>query len=234
MRLKIWLAGLLTLLPLPALADVTARYAAGPSIVTVEAADNGDSRFEIDAEIQLWIIRHDGVDYAVTRDSAGVERVTRADGVMAVLFSTQNPPPYPRFDAIEGGPGTLAGYPGTLWRFGPHGEEPVELLMSSDPRLVPVGNVFRQLVALLAGAANTEVDADAFRQMFARGTPLRIESVEQLGPDEHPQLLIALESVGFSRIDPVRFALPGPVIPAEDFVKLLPSLVPGTASTRTY
>lgn len=221
---KLLLAGLL-LLPLPAFADVTAHYAVGSSTITVEAADNGDSRFAIDSMLKVSFIRHDGVDYMVARDSEGVDRVTRADGAFAALIG-QMPPPGKdmTFETSIVGNDTLVGYSGALWRYGPLGEPPLELLMSPDPRLARIGDAFRSMIDLIIGVTGSTLGPDQLRQVFAAGTPLRVSS---MNPDK-TEVLIALESVNMAAIDPTRFTLPGPVMPAADFAKLLapPGTVP--------
>ncbi|MCW3847132.1 hypothetical protein OF829_07760 [Sphingomonas sp. LB-2] len=211
------------LLPAPALADVTARYGIGSSMLTIEADDGGDWRFQVSGKTPILILRHDGIDYVVLTDSTDKVSVTRLDAVLAVFFGKVPPPPEGQAFKLEAGPtDRVAGYSGTAWRFGPEGEPPIELLMSADPVLTPIGDVFRHLagmgvdglVPLLKADANV---ADLIRALFAKGTPLRLRPPET----DRDRFLIELASVSTAEIDPARFVLPGPEISAEQFFDAL-------------
>jgi hypothetical protein len=223
-------------LPAPALADVTARYdAGGGHRVTVEVADNGDSRLQIDARMSLGIIHHDGVDYVVLRDGKGVDRVTRGDAILPLILGSppdqlgENPI---TFLSTKGGSETLGGYSGTLWSFGPRGEPPLDYLNSPDPRLAPIGKVFRGLAEILAGALGPVVlDPEQLRRVFAGGTPIRMTAKKADGSYD---LMITLQSVSMDRTDPARFALPGPEMSAQDFVALVMRPDPNPASGVHY
>ena len=206
------LARAAALLPAPALADVTARYTFRDAKIVIEAADNGNSRVDIDGKHRLWIVRRDGIDYVVLRDSDGEEHAALAEGAFARLLGP-TPQAAMAVDAVMGGSDTVAGYSGTVWQFGPRGEAPIELLMSPDPRLAPIGAVCLRLVEPIFGRY---FDREALRKLFAAGTPLRI------GPAGLPaEQLILFESASFDPVDPKRFAVPGPLIPAADLADLL-------------
>ena len=208
------------LLPAPALADITARYdAGGGRQIVIEVADNGDSRVQIDALIVLTIIHRDGADYVVMRDMDGMEHVARADAVLAVAVG---PPPDKAgenplvFESHRGGSDSVLGYAGVLWTFGPRGETPIEFLISPDPRLIPIGNVFRNWAELIIGATGPMVfDPESFRPIFAEGTPVRISALTASGPAGE---VIALQSVSMEAVNPARFTLPGPVLAPEQFL----------------
>lgn len=212
------------LLPAPALADVTARYAAGASRITVEAADSGDWRFEISGKLELIVIHKGGEDFFAIRDSQDRLRVTRAPAALTALLG---PPPagdHPMvFEALRGAPDTLAGYSGARWTFGPHGEAPMSLLMSPDPRLAPIGTVFRGLAELIIGASGEQLGPAQLRLLFASGTPLRIGSPTDA---KGPVFMVALESVSMAAIDRSRFDLPGEVLTGEAFSAFVPRLFP--------
>ena len=115
------------LLPAPALADVTANYAAHGARFVVEVDEGGNSRAGIDGKFAL--IRRDGVDYFVLYARDGTPHVTRADAAL-VAFGKKSPPPTAKWrtELTAGGNAVVAGYPGTVWRFGPAGDaSPLEL-----------------------------------------------------------------------------------------------------------
>jgi hypothetical protein len=219
-----WLLPILALLlPLPALADVTARYAAERDVLTVEVADNGASRAGIDGKFVL--LRRDGVDYIILPDHDGVLRVARADAALAAFVAHKGPPPQGgKWSATPGMAATVAGYAGTLWRFGPDDDTSMELLMSLDPALAPVGEVFRHVAEAVAVGVMGKSPEDgglmaALYALAANGTPIRIREFPRLGSSE-PQIgkpRIRLESVSGAPIDPHRFDLPGPVLEADAF-----------------
>jgi hypothetical protein len=204
------------LVPAPALADVTARYTAGSSTITVEAGDNGDSRLQLAGRTPFAMLRHGGVDYVVFTDSAGKVSVVLASELLSALLATSPPPPAMQQFNLESGPAeSFAGYSGMTWRIAPQGEAPLALLMSPDPALAPIGQVFRNLAGLAADALAPLLGADAnmsdqLRALFAKGTPLRILPPESGGPP-----VLELSSVSMAAIDPARFVVPGPLISAD-------------------
>lgn len=203
------------LLPAPALADVTAHYTAGSSTITVEADDNGDSRFQLVGRTPFVMLRHGGVDYVVFTDSDGKVSVVLAGELLSALLTTPPPLAMQQFNLESGPAESFAGYSGTTWRIAPQGEAPLDLLMSSDPALAPIGQVFRTLAGLAADALAPLIGADAnmgdqLRALFAKGTLLRI-----LPPGSGRPPLLELGSVSTAAIDPARFVVPGPLISAD-------------------
>lgn len=213
MRWTSALAAAFALAPVPALADVTAQYAAGPVVLTIEADDRGDWRFDIPGECIL--IHRDGVDYLVLErgDRAGVfklDDLLEAIGPAPSAKAKSEKFARVRFKMVQGAAAKVAGRNGTVWRFGP--EEPgldrdLEIVTSKDPLLAPIGAVFSSLQPrasrLLLGAVTSESNLPQMvAELVATGTPVRVDS------------FFELRSVGTQPIDPQRFALPGPVLDA--------------------
>jgi hypothetical protein len=228
MRLKLLLIALLALVPLPALADVTAHYSAGTNAVTIAADDGGNFRAEFGPTVTL--IRREGVDYVVMQDSGGQARVTRADDLLAIVRAQMaNPETKPpaelamEFALTSTGDETVAGHAGTLWRFGLAGKPSVtgtpappppgsqlDFVISTDPALAPIGGVFRHVFDAVSPVMLAQLGEGNFLplagELLAKGTPIRV------GP------LLTLDSVDTAEIAAARFELPGPVLPAAEFM----------------
>src|SRR4051812_6716173 len=128
MRFKPLLAALLMLLPVPALADVTAHYAVQDKSLTIEVESGGDVRLTI--EDKFTLIRRDGIDYAVVKDATGAFRVARVEDLLAMVRAQmqgahppKGAPAKTSFILPESGSETVGGYPGTVWKFGPAAPE---------------------------------------------------------------------------------------------------------------
>ncbi|MES2441972.1 MAG: hypothetical protein V4574_04015 [Pseudomonadota bacterium] len=231
MRFKLLLAALIALLPVPALADVTAHYSAGDKMLVIEAEDGGNIRVSLDAKFTL--IRRDGVDYAIATDATGTPKVARVEELLAMVRAQMlgaMPPRTPGAPSMDfaltaGGEETVAGYPGAVWKFtmaapaaGESGEgtpptpiTALDFVISPDPALAPVGSFFRRTVGLVLpmmaqmfGDTNFVELAD---DLLAKGAPIRI------GP------MLTLASVDKSEIAADRFVLPGPVLTAAEFLE---------------
>lgn len=223
MYLKLLLAGLLLLAPLPALADVSAHYSLGSKDkLVIEADDGGNFRTELGDK--FTVIRRDGVDYIVMVDAAGGFEVARFDAVLALIAGELKQSgdgagsPALTFEMRAGAEESVVGYSGMIWFFGPRpvpGKEAgkqVEIVMSADPALAPIGVVFRHLIELanpllgnMLGAGGNFPAASA--ELFTKGTPLRV------GP------VLKLESVSTTEIAAARFELPGAVMDPVEFLK---------------
>lgn len=222
MRFRL-LPALLMLLPAPALADVTAHYAVQNKAVTIEVEDGGNARATIAGKVAL--IRHDGVDYVAMKDAAGTDRVARAADLLAMLQAQMKGehahPAGERHDLTlaQGAAETVAGYPGTVWKFMPAAgsaapKMPIsafDFVISSDPKLAPVAGYFRHVIDMVVpmflpmfGESNFVARAD---ELFGHGAPIRI------GP------LLTLVSVETGEIADGHFTLPGPVISAAEFLE---------------
>ena len=223
MRLH-FLAALVALLPLPALADVTARYSAGTDVLLVEVDDGGDSRIGIEGKFS--IIHRDGVDYVVRMLPGGGSHVTRladALGLFAELVAGPAPAGGAKelaFRLVPQGEVRVGAWSGSAWSFGPDREadgrpgETIELAVSADPALAPVGTVFRRLVDLLLPVIRIAIPGSAdfgpkALDLAAKGTVLRIGTT------------LELQSITTDAIDSRRFDLPGPVIAAAEFMGAL-------------
>lgn len=225
---RLFLAALLALAPLPALADVTARYGLdGDKELVVEAAEGGNSRVELPGKFA--IIRRDGADYVVLYGKTG-PKVFELQA-MVVLMKAM----LPKAAAAEAGktrfvaepgpaPAVVAGRTGSIWLLrmleGPERDRKghVEIVTSSDAQLAPIGRTVARAaeVALdfMAGfiPESTQFGAAA-RDILAKGTPLRIQPVDAGKPGK---AVLALRSVDTATIDPKHFELPAPVVPAEE------------------
>ncbi|TGX52596.1 hypothetical protein E5A73_13145 [Sphingomonas gei] len=210
---RLLLSAALALVPLPALADVTAHYAVGKDGLSIEADDGGDWRVEVPGQFSL--IRRDKLDYIVLVQDKETT-VFKLDDLIALakpkLFGAHKPSdPFTtaRFALTDGGASEVAGYKGVRWNFGPEKADPngpsLAVVTSKDPALAPIGAVFRALEQRVEGLAAGQFGAESnfvatVRRLFESGTPLSAAP------------LIVLRSVNTAEIDPKRFELPGPVL----------------------
>lgn len=214
---------LLCAAPMPALADVTAHYTlGGKEALTVEVDDGGNARLGIDGKFSL-IVR-DGVEYCAITMKGQVLVVRYADLVALAKVKIKLDSPEQakarqegkQFVLATGGTTEVAGRKGTTWTFGLKDAPPtahmLEVVMSDDPELAPVGSLMRRLlepaVPILAGMFPDSSDFGARAiELLAKGTPLRAAP------------FLEMASVDRKEIDPHRFDLPGPVMSAEEFDK---------------
>ncbi|MEZ0242901.1 MAG: hypothetical protein ACAH11_05960 [Sphingomonas sp.] len=226
--LKLMLAGLLMLLPFPALADITAHYGVGPKDKLVVEADGGGS-LRASFGDRFALIRRDGVYYAVLILPNGEAKVADAAAVVDVVagqMKGQMPTAMGgmMFEMKQGGESSHAGFGGTTWLFGPvpggperPNEKPFEVLITTDPALAPVGIFFHRFSELmgpmlgLVFGGNTNLGPLA-TELFAKGTPLKIGDA------------LTLETIDRAEIPADRFELPGPVIQPIEFLQaVMPS-----------
>lgn len=225
-----FLAAALALLPAPALADITARYVVGTEkhALLVEVDDGGNARIGVDGK--FGVIHRDGIDYMFMVAPTGETRVTELAELAATVTARMQGAAKPsirgaastRSVLTPNGTAIVAGRAGTAWSVGP-GPAPrtdptkpprsVDVVVSSDPPLAPIGNVFRRMRATLAplfGLMFPESKAfgESMTALLANGTPLRIEP------------LVELQSADTAEIDPKRFELPAPVLSATEFLRL--------------
>lgn len=83
-RLTPILAALLLAAPMPALAQVTARYTAGKAEIRIDALPNGDYRVDLPDSIG-GLLRLDGVEYVVAKGADGRARVTKLRELIAIV-----------------------------------------------------------------------------------------------------------------------------------------------------
>jgi hypothetical protein len=207
------MAALLCATPIAAHADVTARYAVGEEVLVVEVDDGGDYRAGIEGKFAL--LRRGGAEYAVIYDAGSPTVLELRSFISFVQMMMKHELPSEAADVQfvlrDTGEAEVGGRKGRRWRFGRVGERgnPLEVVMSSDPALAPMGAVFRnatasmiQLFGQMLGAGGKTNFVPLLTELFAKGTPIRIE-----GPG-----IIELRSVTLDTIDPKRFELPGPVV----------------------
>lgn len=236
-RTRLFLAALLALAPSPALADVTARYAASGKELVVEVDEGGNSRVEIAGKFA--IIHRDGTDYIVVYEKAG-PKVFELQA-MVDLFKGFLPKATPeegknmRFDLAPGAALAIAGQQGAVWKLvlaeGPADTKKryIEMVASADPRLAPVGDVFRRAIATFSQFAGGMFPAETgfsarLADLFAKGTPLRIVPVEE-GAAKPDGPLIEFTALDTAEIDAKHFELPVPVTPAEEIFGALDTLM---------
>lgn len=209
-------AALLGLLPTPAFADVTARYAVGNDVIVVEADDSGDYRAAIDGKATIF--HRGGTDYLMLQDRPGGEAmITELSAFLALMGqvgAARSPEPgkSPVFTLAQAGEAEIDGRKGTRWTMtiDRPGEKALAAVMSSDPALAPLGVVFRRTIAagirfFAATVQNTGNFATVATELFAKGTPIEIS-----GP-----IAVKLTSIDRAEIDPKRFELPGKPVDAE-------------------
>jgi hypothetical protein len=198
---------------------VTARYAigGGKQMLVVEIDDSGDSRVGIDGIFS--VIRRGGIDYVVM-DKPGERMVARLDDAINALktrHATVTDAKEPVFVIAGGAEVQVAGYIATSWKFGPQGDEMLDVALSADPELVPVGELLRRLAESALVALEGRVIpvssqfAPRLRELLAKGTPVKIAP------------LIELQSLDHKEIDAHRFDLPGPVVSAEVLARAIPT-----------
>lgn len=231
------LAALLVLAPSPALADVTARYAASGKELVVEVDDGGNSRVELPGKFA--IIHRDGVDYILVYEKAG-PKVFELQA-MVDLFKGFIPAAKEeegkdiRFALVPGGAAAVAGQQGAAWRLtmaeGPADSKKrhIEMVASADPRLAPVGDVFRRAIGTLTDFFGTMFPpqtgfSDRLGELFTKGTPLRVTPVEE-GAAKPEEPLIEFKSLDTAEIDPKHFELPVPVTSADEIFGALDTLM---------
>lgn len=225
MQFKILAATLLMLAPAPALADVTATYAVRDKVVTVEIDDAGNTRAQFGSTVAL--IRRDGVDYLIIYAPDGRAVVMRVDAVIAYVTTHSPPPPLtpvpPNWTITRSTPGdaVVAGHSGSVWNLGPKGDGSLDIVMSSDPELAPVGQLFEHAAVILTAAMDPQAKVSGefltiVRSLLSHGTPIRIRDATR-GTD-----VLTLQSVSGAKIDPHRLELPGPVLDAATVLAKMP------------
>jgi hypothetical protein len=212
----------------PATADVTARYASagrqGPTAV-IAVDDEGQVRAEAGpgsggGDDRVVLITRAGVGYLIAADAGG-RFVGRQDDILAVigeLMKTSIPAEgrtailslaEARFEIREGGTETVAGREGRIYTVapvaGPEAGPSVEIVVSSDPDLAPVGREMTRLLEAANGVVvpvigSTPNMVARIREVLARGTAIRVGDV------------LRLESVSANAIPDSAFELPGRVL----------------------
>ncbi|AQR74318.1 hypothetical protein [Sphingomonas sp. LM7] len=211
MRAASVFAAILAFAPLPAAADVTARYDLGKEQLSVEVDDGGDYRAEVAGKFALMrrggvvhlVIYRDGTPLVVPRQAF----LDLAETKLAKERAKPGAAPV-RIAVTKGPDETVAGRKGSLWTLmAPEsGGKAIEVVLTGDADLVPVGAVFVEVLDTALQAFDGIVSHTDFavraREVLAKGTPLRLKVMEE----------VRLREVSTAAIDSARFVLPGPVI----------------------
>lgn len=233
----------------PARADVTVRYqgtGSGGMILVVSADEAGAARVVIGAgHGGMMMLTRDDVGYVVI--DQGSERTVGRQEDMIALAARRHVRSSGEIgrewiqafagDGIEIVPtGTerVAGFDGHVYRLTlTHGERrspPVEIVVSADPRLAPVGRELLRFYDSLRGPLVATAGGEprpyaAIRALLARGTLLR------LGAD------FRLVEIDLRDVPDSAFAIPGPVLDREQFTAFLtsgPMMGGGTDDLQTF
>ncbi len=237
MRTSLFLATILALAPMPALADVTARYSAGGKELVIEVDDGGNSRLDVGGK--FTIIHRDGVDYIAVTDKDGTkvfELQAMVDLIKGIIPKTEDPKAKEFQFGIAPGAGVMvAGQQGDAWKLlMVKGDEAskkkhIEMVVSADPKLAPVGTVFRRAIDTVTsffGAMFPEETGFSARltELFAKGTPLRVTPIEE-GATKQESPLIEFKSLDTAEIDAKHFELPAPVTSADEIFGAMDALM---------
>lgn len=237
MRTRLFLATLLALAPMPALADVTAHYSAGGKELVIEVDEGGNSRLDVGGK--FTIIHRDGTDYVVVPDKDGpkvFELQAMVDLVKGFIPKTEDPKAKEfQFALAPGAATAIAGQQGDAWKLlmvkgdDDSKKKHIEMVVSADPRLSPVGDVFRRAIGTVTsffGAMFPEETGFSARltELFAKGTPLRVTPIEE-GAAKPEGPLIEFKSLGTAEIDAKHFELPAPVTSADEIFGAMDALM---------
>jgi hypothetical protein len=122
-----------------------------------------------------------------------------------------------RLEIVPGGTERIAGFEGRIYRLnlveGERRSPPLELVISTDPRLGPVGRELLRFVdslraPIVAIAGSEPQPYAAARALFALGTPLRIGDFQMVSVDRRD-------------LPDSAYALPGPVLGREQFTAFM-------------
>jgi hypothetical protein len=230
---------------LPATATAEAR-AALPTL-TLDADDSGQARIEMAAPggppadqagaraPSVALITREGVGYfALNGPTPGQEIVARQEDALALIAPLARglasgsareglqEMMRQRVEIVPVGAETVAGVRGNLYRIvmisGETRSPPLEIVLSSDPRLAPAGRELVRLVdslrptlaAVIGGEPQVYV---AVRALLGLGTPLRIANQ------------FALDSFSTDDVPDSRFALPGPALSREQLGLMLGAMM---------
>ena len=212
-----------------------------PPTLTVSADGAGQARLEMaapgtpagagDRPPSVALITREGVGYAALAAPGGaMQIVARMEDVLALAGQFATPlirggslqdgarqAMQQRVEIHPVGPETVNGVRGNLYRVvmvtGDTRSPPLEIVVATDPRLVPIGQEFARLaesarptvVSLLGGEPQAFA---AFRGLMALGAPLR------LGNE------MRIDSVSTEDVPDSQFALPGPVMSREQLQQM--------------
>lgn len=208
----------LALLPIPAQADISARYetvdedAFIDMEMTIEANDAGDVRIQMRGSSSYQLF-HDGTVYSVSRTPHDLQVVRVADmmvlqqeamarmGVDQEMFDRMRDVPTSQFAAM--GEETVGDRTGTAFGMvSDEGAAPILslLVISSDPQLAPIGQAIARIqTAALSNMGQFSIILSILNEpmstLLEQGAPLRLMTID-------------LTDVSEQAIAPERFALP--------------------------
>lgn len=187
--------------------------------MTIEVNDAGDARLHISGKSDYFLIR-DGDVYSVSRgiDGPYAERLNDLETVIADAgqaggISLDLLDQFPEVDLAEKGAVNVGQWKGRGYAERRYDEVgPVQLIISNDEHLEPVGDAFARLLEGRFGTLRALTLSNLFgfglydakvRELLASGTPLQIGVLE-------------LSEVSNAIIDPERFELPARVLSPDE------------------
>lgn len=210
----------LVLLATPALADITAVYQVqhGAAKMTIEVADDGDVRSDMNARGGSYFLRTGSQDYTIIATPSGPVADRQADLIAATVAVALERDPHlkermramPRQLAgrqffVEGGTVSINGRPGSAYILNPtppSTESGTIAVISHDSSLAPLGPALAQQFAgseqaMVATAGYLPPELDQLNRILKSGGPLAFAGM-------------ALTEVSHVPIPAARFQLPGP------------------------
>ncbi|MBB5712206.1 hypothetical protein [Sphingomonas xinjiangensis] len=193
--------------------DATATYKLGEqsAAMTLKVAANGDARIDM---MGNTLIRKDGVDYLVGKDSQGTI-VAKIDDLGQVIGTAMKesgvkPPAQPQqpdYELAKTGNETIANLPGDLWKLRAKGGAPapggeLDAVIATDPAYKDMGKAMLLQTRMMtlgmreSGQPASKVDK-AVEELMGKGLVLR------LGRG------VTLEKVEKAKFDADTFKLPG-------------------------
>lgn len=213
----------------PASADMSALYEVQSEdefeqkldmAMTIEINEAGDARLHISGKSDYFLIR-DGEVYAISRGIDGpyakklndLEAVI-ADAGQAGGISLDLVDQFTKIDLVEKGAVNVGKWKGRGYaeRGSNRKVGPVDLIISDDEYLSPIGSAFARLVKGRFGTLRALSLTNLFgfgvydpkvRELLASGTPLRLKGLE-------------LSEVSDAIVDPERFELPARVLSPDE------------------
>jgi len=170
--------------------DATATYNLGgqPGGMTLKVAANGDARIDMTGNS---LIRRDGVDYLVGKDSQGTI-VAKLDDLGQVIGTAMKeagvkppaPPQQVEYELVKTGNETIANLPGDLWKLRAKGGKPapggdLDAVVSTDPAYSQMGKALQLQTRMMtigmreAGQQQNQMDARV-EELMGKGLVLRM------------------------------------------------------------
>jgi hypothetical protein len=217
MKLARWLLLLTAMAPAPALADLTATYAAPGAhrATTVEIASNGDFRTDSASARQGFIVRGDDAYWIQIKPTGPI--VMRVSDIEKIVAAYVKAAPAKRDDPLDPlapvligkGRATINGRVGdAYYTKGQSAELSPQpfVVISRDPALMPLGKALARLLAMsdtMSGQNAGREKVTALVEILSGGGPI-------LSPDGE------LQSVSFAPVAATRFELPVPPLSLDE------------------